>query len=265
MPAAKKPRSLWNGTVTLGLLNVPVKLHTATESKTVHFRQVHEEDGAPIEHRRFCSKEGKEVDYADVVKGYEQRSGDTVVLEQDEIKAAAGDRAHVIDVEECVPLDEIDPIFFDRTYYLGAGEEGGSAYRLLHDALEQTGRAALGRFVFHDREYLAAIAPHERPKILRLHTLRVADEIVDGASLDVDKPSKAPSTQEVDMAAKLVKSLHGAFRPQREHDEYRELVLKMLEAKGHGKELDLPDEPDAEETDDLMAALEASLKNGRRR
>ena len=258
-------RSLWNGTITLGLLNVPVKLHTATESKTVHFRQVHEKDGSPIQHRRVCSKDGNEVDYADVVKGYEQSNGDTVILETDEIKAAAGDRTHIIDVEACVPLDEIDPVFFDRTYYLGAGDEGGSAYRLLHDALEETGRAALGRFVFHDREYLAAIAPHERPKILRLHTLRFADELVDGSSLDVSTPTKAPSKQEVEMAAKLVKSLHGRFRPEREHDEYRELVLKMLEAKGHGQELDLPEEPDVEETDDLMAALEASLQNGRKR
>jgi DNA end-binding protein Ku len=260
MPAAKKPRSLWNGTITLGLLNVPVKLHTATESKTVHFRQVHLKDGAPVEHRRFCSKEDKEVDYDDVVKGYEQSSGDTVVLEPDEIKAAAGDRAHIIDVEACVPLDDIDPVFFDKTYYLGAGDEGGSAYRLLHDALEQTGRAALGRFVFHDREYLAAIAPHERPKILRLHTLRFADEIVPGSALEVDKPAKAPSKQEVTMAGKLVKSLHARFRPDREHDEYRELVLKLLEAKGQGKEIELPDEPDTEATDDLLAALEASLR-----
>jgi DNA end-binding protein Ku len=259
MPAPKKPRSLWNGTITLGLLNVPVKLHTATENKTVHFRQVHLKDGAPVEHRRFCSKEGKEVDYDDVVKGYEQRNGDTVILEPDEIKAAAGDRAHIIDVEACVPLADIDPVFFDKTYYLGAGDDGGSAYRLLHDALEQTGRAALGRFVFHDREYLVAVAPHERPKILRLHTLRFADEIVAGTSLKVDKPSKAPSKQEITMAGKLVKSLHATFRPDKEHDEYRELVLKLLEAKGKGKEIELPEEPDTEATDDLLAALEASL------
>jgi DNA end-binding protein Ku len=260
MPAAKKPRSLWNGTITLGLLNVPVKVHTATESKTVHFRQVHLKDGAPVEHRRFCSKEDKEVDYDDVVKGYEQRSGDTVILETDEIKAAAGDRAHIIDVEACVPLEDIDPVFFEKTYYLGAGDEGGSAYRLLHDALEETGRVALGRFVFHDREYLVAIAPHERPKVLRLHTLRFADEIVAAGALDVDKPRKAPSKQEVTMAGKLVKSLHAKFRPEQEHDEYRELVLKLLAAKGEGKEIELPDEPDTEATDDLLAALEASLR-----
>lgn len=259
MAAAKKPRSLWNGTITLGLLNVPVKLHTATESKTVHFRQVHLKDGAAIEHRRFCAQEGKEVDYDDVVKGYEQRNGDTVILEADEIKAAAGDRAHIIDVEACVPLADIDPVFFDKTYYLGAGDEGGSAYRLLHDALEETGRAALGRFVFHDREYLAAIAPHERPKILRLHTLRFADEIVEASDLDVSKPAKAPSKQEVTMAGKLVKSLHARFHPEKEHDEYRELVLKLLEAKGKGEEIELPEEPDTEATDDLLAALKASL------
>ncbi len=250
-------RSLWNGTVTLGLLNVPVKLHTATDNRTVRFRQVHAADGSPIEHRRFCTKEGIEVDYDEVVKGYEQRNGDTVVLDRDEVKAAAGDRAHVIDVEECVPLADVDPVYFDKTYYLGAGDEGGSAYRLLHDALEQTGRAAIGRFVFHDHEYLAAIAPHDRPKLLRLHTLRFADEVLDAPR--IDHPSKSPSTREVEMAHRLVRSLHAAFRPEREHDEYRELVLKLLEAKGRGEQIDLPEEPDTAGPDDLLAALEASL------
>jgi DNA end-binding protein Ku len=259
MAAAKTPRSLWNGTITLGLLNVPVKVHTATENRTVHFREVHAKDGSAIQHRRFCTEEDKPVDYDDVVKGYEQGSGDTVILEKDEIKAAAGERAHIIDVEACVPLADIDPVFFDKTYYLGAGDDGGSAYRLLHDALEETGRAAIGRFVFHDREYLVAIAPHDRPKLLRLHTLRFADELVDGDSLDVDKPSKAPTKQEVTMAGKLVKSLHARFQPEKEHDEYRELVLSLLEAKGRGEEPDLPDEPDVEDTDDLLAALKASL------
>ena len=254
------PRSLWNGTVMLGLMAVPVKLHTATESKTVRFHEVHLKDGSRIQHRRFCTKEDAEVPYEEVVKGYELSSGEHVVLEKDELKAAAGDRAHVIDIEDCVRADDIDPVFFDKTYYLGAGDEGGAAYRLLHDALEETGRAALGRFVFHDREYLVAIAPHERPKILRLHTLRFADEIVDAGTLDVDTPRKAPSKQEITMAGKLVKSLHARFHPEKEHDEYRALVLRLLEAKGKGKEIELPEEPDTEATDDLLAALEASLR-----
>jgi DNA end-binding protein Ku len=133
---ASAPRSLWNGTIAVGLLTVPVKLHTATESKTVHFHEVHEQDGARIEHRRFCSQEGKEVDYDDVVKGYEISKGSYVVLDDDEVKAAAGDRTHVIDVEETVLAAEIDPVFYDQTYRLGAGEDGGPAYRVLHAALE---------------------------------------------------------------------------------------------------------------------------------
>src|SRR4051812_22428551 len=113
-------RSIWNGTIAFGLMTVPVKLHTATESKTVHFTEVHLDDGAKIEHRRFCAKEDKEVEYKDVVKGYEVASGKYVVLDKDEIAAAAGGRAHVIEVEHFVDAGDIDPVFFDRTYYLGA-------------------------------------------------------------------------------------------------------------------------------------------------
>src|SRR5215211_2224939 len=117
------PRSIWNGTIAFGLMTVPVKLHTATESKTVHFREVHLDDGAKIEHRRFCSKEDKEVPYKQVVKGYEVSEDEYVVLEKDEITAAAGDGAHRIDVEHFVDAGDIDPVFFDKTYWLGAGDE----------------------------------------------------------------------------------------------------------------------------------------------
>ena len=133
-------RSIWNGTIVFGLMTVPVKLHTATESKTVSFREVHLDDSSRIEHRRFCSKEDKEVPYKQVVKGYEIDDDTFVVLDKDEIAAAAGDGAHRIDVEHFVDVAEIDPIFFDRTYYLGAGEDGAGPYRLLRDALERRRR-----------------------------------------------------------------------------------------------------------------------------
>ncbi len=196
------PRSLWNGTVSFGLVNVPVKLFSATESKTVRFREVHEPDGAKIEHRRFCSKEGKEVPYEEVVKGYEVRKNTYVVLEKEEIAAAAGERTHVIDVEAFVCLADVDLAFYEKAYYLGAGKKGEDAYRLLHDALEKTGRAALGRFTFHNREYLAAIRPYG--KVLTLHTMRFADELVDPGEIEFDAPKKGPAKREVEMARKLV-------------------------------------------------------------
>jgi len=252
------PRSLWNGTISVGLINVPVKLYTATESKTVHFREVHLEDEGKIEHRRFCSKEDKEVPYEDVVRGFEIGKDKYVVLSKDEVAAAAGDPAHVIDLEQFVPADDIDPVFYAKTYYAGAGDKGGDAYRLLHDALERTGRAGLGRFTFHDREYLAAIRP--RDSLLLLHTMRFADEVVPGKQVEYDAPGRKPDKREVEMAAKLVDSLHERWKPGKWKDEYRASVLDMIERKAAGKQPRKPREQPPEETPDLMAALEASLK-----
>jgi DNA end-binding protein Ku len=241
----------------MGLINVPVKLYTATESKTVHFREVHLEDEGKIEHRRFCSKEEKEVPYEEVVKGFETGADEYVVLSKDEVAAAAGDPAHVIDLEQFVPADAIDPVFYAKTYYAGAGDKGGDAYRLLHDALEKTGRAGLGRFTFHDREYLAAIRAQDG--LLLLHTMRFADEVVPGKQIKLER-AKAPEKREVEMAGKLVDSLHERWKPAKWKDEYRAAVLDMIERKAAGKQPRKPREKPPEETPDLMAALEASLK-----
>ena len=257
-------RSIWNGTISFGLMTVPVKLHTATESKTVSFREVHIDDGAHIEHRRFCSKEDKEIPYKQIVKGYEVSDGKFVVLEKDEIAAAAGDGTHRIDVEHFVDAGAIDPIFFAKTYYLGAGDDGGQAYRLLHDALEKTGRAGIGRFTFHDREYLTAV--RARDGVLVLHTLRFADELVPGSDIEVPEPGRGPGEKEVKMAARLVDTLHTDFDPTDYDDEYREAVLAVIERKRKGEEIVPEDEPDTDDSADLMAALEASLdgaKGGR--
>src|SRR5437764_101581 len=151
------PRSIWNGTITFGLIAVPVKVHSATEDRSVHFHQVHAKDGARIKQKRLCSKEGKEVPYKEVARGYEVRSAEYVLLSKDEIDAAAGESAHVIALEEFVCAADIDPVFYDRTYHLGAGEHGQDGYRLLHDALGRSGRAGLGRWVFHNREYVVAV------------------------------------------------------------------------------------------------------------
>jgi DNA end-binding protein Ku len=255
-------RSIWNGTIAFGLMTVPVKLHTATESKTVHFREVHLDDGAPIEHRRFCSKEDKEVEYKDVVKGFEVAQGKYVVLDKEEIAAAAGNRAHVVEVEHFVDAADIDPVFYDRTYYLGAGKDGAQPYRLLHDALEATGRAGIGRFTFHDREYLTAVRALDG--VLVLHTLRFADELVPGSDIDVAESSRGPGRREVDMARRLIDTLHERFKPERYEDEYRQAVLDMIQRKAKGEEIAPADEPEADDQGDLMAALEASLGSAKK-
>lgn len=257
------PRSLWNGTIAFGAVAVPIKLYSAVAPKTVHFHEVHLEDGAKIEHRPFCTKEDKEVDKDEVVKGFEVRQGRYVVVDQEEIDAAGGSRSRIIDVEHFVDAAEIDPVFFDKSYYLGAQDEGGDAYRLLHDALEKTGRAAIGRFTFHNREYLVAIKAYE--KVLALHTMRFADELVTRKDLDAPRLAGKPEAKEIRMAEQLVEALHEPWRPGRLHDEYRETVLAAIRDKARGKEIELPDEEPEEERDDLMAALQASLGNGRRK
>ena len=250
------PRSIWNGTVSVGLINVPIKLFTATESKTVRFREVHLADAGKVEHRRFCSAEDVEVPYAEVVKGFEVGEGEYVVLAKEEVAAAAGERGKVIELESFVDAHAIDPVFFAKTYYVGAGDKGEDAYRLLHEALGKAGRAGIGRFTFHNREYLAALRPLDG--VLALHTMRFADEVVKGKSIKI-ADSKAPSDREVEMAGKLISSLHERFNPDKRTDEYREAVLEMIERKADGKEPAKPKEKPPEETPDLLAALEASL------
>jgi DNA end-binding protein Ku len=250
-------RSIWNGTIAFGGVFVPVKVHSATEDRTVHFHEVHQDDGARIEHKRICAKEDKEVPYKQIVGGYEYADGKYVVLEKDEIKAAAGPAGRLIDVEEFVCADDIEPVLFDKTYYLGSQDRGKDAYRLLHDALEKSDRVAIGRWVFHNREYLVAVRTLDG--VLAMHTMRFHDELVAAKDLDIPKPSRNPSKQELNMAAKLVESLQAKFEPEKFEDSYRERLLEYIEAKAKGKVASLPKRSDADEPSDLMAALEASV------
>ena len=254
------PRSIWNGTITFGMVNVPIKLYTATQSKTVHFNLVHLRDGSRIENRRMCSKEEKVVPYEQIVKGYEVSEGKFVVLEKDEIKAAAGDRGKVVHLKEFVDAGEIDPVFFEKTYYVGSRDDE-NAYRLLHEALKRSGRAGIGRFTFHDREYLVAVRALD--DVIALHTMRFHDEVVRGGELDVDRPGKKPSKREVDMAARLVDSLSVAFEPEDYEDSYRDAVLELIKRKGAGEEIDLMEQEEPDHGDDLLAALEASVSGSR--
>jgi DNA end-binding protein Ku len=251
------PRSIWNGTISVGLAHVPIKLYSATESKTVSFHEVHLKDGARLEHKRLCAKEGKEVPFKEVVKGFEVAPDEFVVLTKEEVAAAAGARGKVIEIEDFVPDDQIDPVFFEKTYYVGYRDDG-DAYRVFHEALKQTARVGIGRFTFHNREYLAAVRPLD--DVLALHTMRFHDEVVRGDELEVERPAKGPSEQEVEMAARLVDSLYREFDPTDYEDSYREAVLELIERKAKGEAVEAEAEEPEEETSDLMAALQASLK-----
>ncbi|UTI66089.1 Ku protein [Paraconexibacter antarcticus] len=264
------PRSLMNAAVVFGDVAVAVKLHTATTSERVHFHEVHAKDGARIEHRRFCTEEDKEVPYEEVVRGHEIRDGEYAVLTPEQLAAATPDGDRTIRIEAFVPAADIDPILRDKAYHLGAGDDAGAAYRLLHDALVKTGRAGIAFFVFHDRERLAAVLPHDG--VLVLQTLRPADTVVDLDELRPDEGKdapRAPTAKERKMAGQLIDALHEPFRPEDHEDEHRALVMKLIEAKAAGEEIEVPEAEDVETPDDLAAALEASLADrghgGRRR
>jgi DNA end-binding protein Ku len=249
-------RSIWNGAIAFGTVVVPVKVHSATEDRGVHFHEVHAPDGARIEHRRICSREDKEVPYKEIVKGYEVAKGKYVVLEPEEITAAAGEASRTIEIEEFVCADEIDPVHYDRTYYLGSNK-ADDAYRLLADALAKADRAGIGRWVFHNREYLVCVRP--LGDVLALHTMRFADELVGVDDLDLPKAGRKPSAKEVQMAGRLVEGLLEKFKPEAFEDSYRKAVLALIDRKAKGKDLELPHPDEGSEPDDLAAALEASL------
>jgi DNA end-binding protein Ku len=256
------PRSIWNGTITFGLVNVPIKLFTATESKTVHFSEVHAKDGAQIEHRRICPKEDKEVDYDDIVKGYEVSPGKYVVLDKDEVKAAAGDRGKVVHLEHFVDAADIDPVFYDKTYYVGS-RDAPDAYRLLHEALGRSGRAGIGRFTFHDREYLVAVRALD--DVIALHTMRFHDEVVSGDDLEIGRAGRKPSAREAKMATQLIDSLQEDFDPDDYDDSYRAAVLELVKRKAKGEEIDPFEQEEPDHGDDLMAALQASIDAGKKK
>jgi len=254
-------RSIWNGTIAFAGVFVPIKVHSATEDQGVHFHEVHVDDGARIEHKRFCSKEDKEVPYKEIVKGYEVSEGKYVVLEDDELKAAAGEASRVIDVEQFVCAGDIDPVMYAKTYFLGSQDDGKDAYRLLHDALDKTGRAAIARWVFHNREYLVAVRPYE--DALAMHTMRFSDELVPADDLEIPTPSRNPSDRELKMAGQLVGTLEAKFDPAAFEDSYRKRLLEYIEAKAKGKLDKLPQRTEAADPGDLLAALEASLSAGK--
>ena len=254
-------RSIWNGTIVFGLVAVPIKVHSATESKTVHFREVHAKDGSKIEHRRICPKHrGQyEVDYDDIVKGYEAGKGKWVELTDDEMAAAAGSQSRRIEIDHFVPLDDVDPVYYERPYYLGAQDKGRDAYALLHAALDRAGRAGVGRWVFHNRERTVLLRPLE--DVLVIHTMRFAAEIVDPGEFELGRVRRKPSDREIKMASSLVDGLHTDFDPSEYEDSYRADVLELVERKAAGKNIELPADEEPEAADDLLAALEASLAN----
>jgi DNA end-binding protein Ku len=253
------PRAIWSGSVSFGLVNVPVKLVTATSPKDVRFHQLHDADGGRVNQKRVCSIDGEEVDYAHIVKGYDLGGGRFVVVDPEELRTIDPEATRTIDIEEFVDLVDIDPIYFEHSYYLVPDDRAAKPYALLVEAMAKTGKVALGRFVLRTKQYLTAL--RAKDGVLVLSTMLFSDEVVDTGELDVPTTkATAPSSRELAMAEQLVESLSAEFDPGRYHDEYRERVLELIEKKAEGQEIAQAPEPaPAAPVVDLMAALEASL------
>jgi DNA end-binding protein Ku len=255
-------RSLWNGAIRFGLVNIPIKVYGAASSKQIRFRELHVKDAAPLEHRRVCSKEDKEIPYDEVVRGYETSPGRYVVLTKDEIPAPARERGKTIDLEDFVPVDQIDPVFYDTPYWLGPQKGAEASYAVLMAALEKSGLVGIGRFVLRTREQLVALHPADGA--LRLDTMRFHDEVVEDDELDLPQPQKQVSDREAKMADALVSSLEADFDPTEYEDTYRERVLEVVMAKAEGRQIAVA-EPVAEDSGpDLMSLLEQSVQGAKK-
>ncbi|MBW3650934.1 MAG: Ku protein [Actinobacteria bacterium] len=254
------PRSIWSGSISFGLVNVPVKLFTAQSSKDVHFNQLHATDNSRVRMKRFCEAENVEIPYDEIVKGYEIAPGQYVVIDPAELEAFDPKATHTIDIEEFVHLDQIDPIFFERAYYLVPDERAAKPYRLLAEALAESEKVAIAKFVMRTKQYLAALRVVDG--VLVLTTMLYADEVVPSEELDLPDATDVEVTErELKMARQLVDSLTvDDFEPDKFKDDYRERVIELIEAKAAG-ELVVAPAGDAEPTKvvDLLAALEASV------
>ncbi len=257
------PRAIWSGSVSFGLVNVPVKLVTATSTKDVRFNQLHDKDGGRINQKRVCSIDGEEVEYSHIVKGYDLGGGRFVIVEPEELQTINPEATRAIDIEEFVDLADIDPIYFEHSYYLVPDERAERPYALLVEAMDRTGKVALGSFVLRTKQYLAALRP--RDGVLVLSTMLYNDEVIGLDDLDVPTAkATAPSERELSMAQQLVESLSTEFDPSKYNDTYREKVLELIEKKAAGQEIAQVPEPEKPApVVDLMAALEASLEAAR--
>jgi DNA end-binding protein Ku len=252
-------RALWSGSLSFGLVNVPVQLFSAVRDQDLHFRQLHEKDGSPIETRRFCSAEDEEAPFEEVGHGYELDSGKEVVLSDEELSAAAPRKTRTIDIEAFVDLADVDPVYFDHPYFLlpeGEAEGTRRAYQLLVEVMQGTERAALGRFVMRTKEYLVAV--RVRDDLLSLTTMLFHDEV--RPTTPVPGGGRKPAKERLDRAVTLIEAMSVDWDPARYEDRYRERLLDVIERKKKGKRITVPDDQDEPSPiPDLMAALERSL------
>jgi DNA end-binding protein Ku len=262
------PRSLWTGSLSFGLVNVPVALFSGVSDQDLHFRQLHAKDHTPVETHRFCAEEDEEVPYDEIANGYETDDGEMVILTDAELGAAAPHRSRTIDIEAFVDLDEVDPIHFDHPYVLmPSGEAEGiqRAYRLLVEVMGRTDRAALGRVVMRTKEYLALI--RARDERLVLTTLLWHDEVRPTDPIPAPTKKDKPAKKEIDAAVELIESFSCDWDPTRYEDSFQKRLREIVKRKAKGQTIEVhEDEGDQPSpVPDLMAALEQSLEEAKSR
>jgi DNA end-binding protein Ku len=250
------PRAIWSGAISFGLVSIPVRMFAAVSEHKLHFNLLHREDESPIGYEKVCKLEGETVPDSEIVKAYEIEKGEFVYVEDEDFEAARAEGGHAFDIEQFVPIEEIDPIYFEHSYYLAPQDGGEKVYMLLVKAMEDAGLAAVGTFVMRDREYLGCL--RIRDGVITLERMYFADEI--RAPEDLRPKGVRVTKQELEMAASLIDRFRGDFDPSRFEDTYTARLLDVIRRKRRGEEVHAAPEVQPEETPDLMEALRASLE-----
>lgn len=261
------PSSLWTGSISFGLVNVPVRLFGAQRGHEVRFHQINRATGHRIKYEKVDATTGVEVEADQIVRGIESAGGKLVTIDDAELDALQPKSTHTVDVEDFVDLAEIDPIYYDRTYFVAPDDRPGAAraYALLVDAMRRTGQAGIGKIVIRRKQYLAALRPYEN--VMVMSTMRFADEVVVASSIDSIPDELPPSeTKARQMAESLIESLTAPFEPQRYRDTYTEELLGLIESKAEGATATVVEHKEsAPEVADLLAALKASVEDAKQR
>lgn len=261
------PRAIWKGSITFGLVNIPVGLYSAETRDEIHFKLLDKKTMSPIHYKRVSEESGKEVDWNETVRGYEFSPGKYVVMSDEDLKRAAPEATQTIDIVDFVDLDEISPLYFDKPYYLGPDKKGTKAYALLREVLRRTNKVGIAKVVIRTRQYLSAVVA--RGDVLTLELLRFAHELRDPSELDVPKSKEGVSARELDMAERLVEGMVDAWDPEKYKDDYRKDLMKTIKERAEAGQLEESPEPDepkpqrkADNVVDLMALLKRSVEEG---
>ncbi len=250
-------KTMWRGAISFGLVSIPVRVYTATEEKTLRFNQLHEKDHGRIKYKRVCAKDGEEVSFDEIVKGYEYEKDRYVILTDEELESVPVESTRTIDIAQFVEREEIDPIYYKKTYYLGPEEAGVKAYQLLREALREGDKVGIAKVSFRDKEHLAAV--RLKDNALVLDTMFWPDEIREADFPELEKPAKV-SDKELQMATSLIENLTEGWQPENYSDEYREALLGIVEKKVEGEEIEVIEAPEPTRVVDLMEALKASVE-----